>query len=345
MFTLLDRYRVNALHVRDDAATGLKAIIAIHNTRFGPALGGCRFVHYHSTDAALEDAVRLARGMSYKAVMAGLPQGGGKSVILKPRGPHDREALFREFGRFVDSLGGEYITAIDAGTGARDMDWIGEHTPHVTSTSHEVNPSVFTARGVYEGIRAAVRHKLDRDDLEGLRIAVQGLGNVGWRLCEHLHAAGARLIVSDIEPERVQRAVQTLGAEAVAPEDIYAVPCVVFAPCGLGGIINPETLKHLHCRIVAGSANNQLLSEADGVTLHKHGILYAPDYVINAGGLIYASLNHLGHSLSEIETKTLRIGETLLDLFEQADTCNLPPSVMADQLAESRLYGELSRAA
>ena len=345
MFDLLDQYRVNELHVRDDAATGLKAFIAIHNTRFGPALGGCRFIPYDSSDNALLDAVRLARGMSYKAVLAGVPQGGGKAVIMKPPGSFDGEALFRSFGRFVQDLGGRYITAVDAGTSAREMDWICKETQHVTSTSTEDNPAVYTARGVFEGIGAAIRHQLGQDHLQGLKVAVQGIGNVGYRLCEMLHQAGAELIISDINEQQTRRAAAAFGAKVVAPEAIYAVPCDAFAPCGLGGILNEQTLPQLNCRVVAGSANNQLASAQQGRWLHEQGILYAPDYVINAGGLVYASLHHLGKAHTLIEEKTKRIAHTLTEIFRQSAQKDLATSAIADALAEKRLYQTLSEAA
>ncbi len=345
MFDLLDHYRVNELHVRDDAATGLKAFIAIHNTRFGPALGGCRFIPYQTSENALLDALRLARGMSYKAVLAGVPQGGGKSVIIKPSGNFDAEALFRCFGRFVQDLGGRYITAIDSGTSAREMDWISKETRHVTSTSQEDNPSVYTAQGVFEGLSAAVRHQLGRDHLRGLRVAVQGIGNVGYQLCKLLNQAGAKLIVADINDAQARRAVKEFEAEIVAPEDIYGAPCDVFAPCGLGSVLNEKTLPQLKCRVIAGSANNQLATGEQGRWLHQQGILYAPDYVINAGGLVYASLHHLGKSQALIEEKTKRIAHTLTEIFRQSLQKDVATSVIADQLAEKRLYQTLSEAA
>ncbi|OZG74609.1 amino acid dehydrogenase [Hahella sp. CCB-MM4] len=345
MFDLLDHYRVNELHVRDDAATGLKSFIAIHNTRFGPALGGCRFISYTSPDDALLDALRLARGMSYKAVLAGVPQGGGKSVIMKPKGQFDAEAIFRSFGRFVDDLGGRYITAIDSGTTAKEMDWISKETRHVTSTSSEDNPSNYTARGVFEGLKAAVRHKLGQDRLNGIRVAVQGIGNVGYQLCHLLHEAGASLIVSDINQEAIKRAHQDFGATVVSVDEIYSVECDVFAPCGLGSIINDQTLSLLKCAVVAGSANNQLKHHEHGQWLHDEGILYSPDYVINAGGLVYASLHHLGKPQHLIEEKTKRIAHTLSEIFKQSEQKDLATSVIADQLAEQRLYQKLSEAA
>ncbi|WP_020405147.1 Leu/Phe/Val dehydrogenase [Hahella ganghwensis] len=345
MFDLLDHYRVNELHVRDDAASGLKAFIAIHNTRFGPALGGCRFISYDSTDDALLDAVRLARGMSYKAVLSGVPQGGGKSVIMKPHGQFDSEAIFRCFGRFVEDLGGRYITAIDSGTTAREMDWINKETRHVTSTSSEDNPAIYTARGVFEGLKAAVRYKLGNEHLQGIRVAVQGIGNVGYQLCQLLHEAGASLLVSDINQDALKRAQADFSAQVVDPDNIYDAECEVFSPCGLGSIINDETLQRLRCAIVAGSANNQLKHHQHGQWLHDEGILYAPDYVINAGGLVYASLHHLGKPQQLIEDKTKRIAHTLSEIFKQSEQKGLATSVMADQLAEQRLYQKLSEAA
>jgi len=337
MFHLLKAHHVSDLHFKYDPNSGLKAIIAIHDTRKGPALGGCRFLHYNSTDDAVKDALRLAKGMSFKAVMAKLPQGGGKSVIMKPNGHFNRQELFTAFGKFVEELNGRYITAIDSGTSAVEMDIINQQTPHVTSTSHEDNPSIYTAQGVFEGIKAAVKSKFKQDNLKGIRVAVQGLGNVGYPLVQALHHAGAVLMVSDINAVRLNHVATEFGATAVAADEIYSADCDVFSPCGLGAIVNRRTLPQFNCQIIAGSANNQLATEKDGQQLFEQGILYAPDYVINGGGLIYASMNHIHKTSTEIAQKTGEIASTLTEIFIKAETQNMPSSKVADLIAQQRL--------
>lgn len=339
MFHLMEAGLVSDLHFKYDPLCQLRAIIAIHSTRMGPALGGCRFIEYDDTESAVTDAIRLARGMSYKAVMAGLEQGGGKSVIIKPRGEFDRAALFKAFGQFVNELGGRYITAIDAGTNAADMDIIETQTAYVTSTSHEDNPSMYTAHGVFGGIKAAVTSRLGRNSLQGIRVAIQGLGNVGMPLAKHLHEAGARLVVSDIDAQRTAQAAQNFDAEVVDPDAIYSATCEVFAPCGLGAILNESSIAQLKCQIVAGSANNQLAEATDGERLFARDILYAPDYVINGGGLIYAALHHRKKPLSQIQQKTEHIAQTLSEIFTRATDEGCATSAIADRMAESRLYG------
>ncbi len=345
MFDVLDHCQVNELHVRDDAASGLKAIIAIHNTRFGPALGGCRFIHYDSEHLALEDAARLARGMSYKAALADVPQGGGKAVIMKPKESVDPSALFAEFGRFVESLQGRYITAIDSGTSAQEMDIIAQHTAYVTSTSAAGNPSPYTARGVFEGIRAAVKHKFGTPSLQGLRIVVQGVGNVGFVLGKLLDRAGADVIVSDVNARAVDLAMGAFASGVVAPEEASSTPCDVFAPCGLSKAIHDENCDQLQCAIIAGSANVQLAHHELGAFLHQRGILYAPDYVINAGGLIYASLNYHQAPTQRIQEKVQGIYATLDQIFSESERDQLPPSQIADRIAEHRLAHALDHAA
>lgn len=350
MFELLDQYQVNELHVRYDAASGLKAFIAIHNTDLGPALGGCRFIHYPQESLAIRDVVSLARGMSYKAALADVPQGGGKSVIIKPSGKYDPQALFSEFGHFVESLKGRYITAIDSGTTSKEMDIIHSTTGHVTSTSKAGSPSIHTARGVFEGIRSSVKCKLNRDSLEGLRVAIQGVGNVGYALGRMLAKEGAEVIVSDVDQGRVNLALEHFAVKAVAPDMIVREPCAVFAPCGLSNVINEVTIDQLVCRIIAGSANVQLAHADLGMRLHNKGILYAPDYVINAGGLIYASLTHsdviqqattpmseVGVIQDIIQKKVTQIGSTLSEIFERSARENLATSSIADRMAEEKL--------
>lgn len=341
MFDMIERADLDTLHFCSDRKSGLRAVIAIHNTRLGPALGGCRCVSYISDEAAITDVIRLAKGMSYKAALANVPQGGGKAVILKPAEPFDRVALFRAFGRFVNDLGGRYITSVDSGTLVSDMDEVARMTPYVSgSLADGLDPSPVTALGVYSGICAAVRHRLGRETLDGIHVAVQGVGNVGYALAALLHENGAELTVSDTDKERMQRCVEDFNARTAAPDAIHAVECDVFAPCGLGGVLNENTVPQLRCSIVAGAANNQLATDAQGAALHKRGILYAPDYVINAGGLIQVSLGYLKKPAEEIHRRTLALGSALSDLFDKSRSDDCPPEQIANQVAEAILYGD-----
>lgn len=339
MFNQMEGARLEALHLAQDPVTGLRAIIAIHDTRLGPALGGCRYLAYPDDDSALRDAIRLARGMSYKAALAGLPHGGGKAVILRPAHVPDRAALFEAFGRMVETLGGRYITAVDSGTSSLDMDCVALHTRHVTSTQAAGDPSPCTALGVFAGIRASALARLGSDDLEGLRIAVQGLGNVGYALAEQLAAAGAELLVSDLDPGRVQLAVEQLGAHPVASDALLTTPCDILAPCGLGGVLNAQSAPQLRCAVVAGAANNQLASPDIADLLEARGILYAPDYVINSGGLIHVALRHRGDDMLAITAHLARIGQRLTDIYAHAQADKRSPARVADALAERLLYG------
>lgn len=339
MFNQMEGARLEALYLAQDPVTGLRAIIAIHDTRLGPALGGCRYLAYPDDDSALRDAIRLARGMSYKAALAGLPHGGGKAVILRPAHVPDRAALFEAFGRMVETLGGRYITAVDSGTSSLDMDCVALHTRHVTSTQAAGDPSPCTALGVFAGIRASALARLGSDDLEGLRIAVQGLGNVGYALAEQLAAAGAELLVSDLDPGRVQLAVEQLGAHPVASDALLTTPCDILAPCGLGGVLNAQSAPQLRCAVVAGAANNQLASPDIADLLEARGILYAPDYVINSGGLIHVALRHRGDDMPAITAHLARIGQRLTDIYAHAQADKRSPARVADALAERLLYG------
>lgn len=338
MFALMQSTRTQSLHLCIDPATGLKAVIAIHNERRGPALGGCRYLAYPDDETAMADAIRLAQGMTYKAALAGLPLGGGKAVII--RNPHveNRAALFEAFGRFVDSLEGRYITAIDSGTSTLDMDCIAQSTQHVTSTTAAGDPSPHSAMGVFAGIRATAMARLGTDNLEGLRVAVQGLGNVGFALAEQLHAAGAVLLVSDHEPGRVQLAMEQLNAHPVASEALISTPCDIFAPCGLGAVLNSQSVMQLRCAAVAGSANNQLTRLKVADQLEKRGILYAPDYIINSGGLIYVALTHQGCDRGAITAHLARIPTRLTEVFAHAQAEKSSPARVADMLAERLVY-------
>lgn len=339
MFDLMEATRLEKLHVVFDPASGLRAIIAIHNTRLGPALGGCRYLPYADDQSALRDAARLAQGMSYKAALAGLPQGGGKAVIL--RAPHvdNRGALFEAFGRMIESLRGEYITAVDSGTSSADMDCIAQHTAYVTSTTAAGDPSPHTALGVFAGIQASARARLGSADLSGLRIAVQGLGHVGYALCEQLAAAGAELLVSDLDSGKVQLAVEQLGAQPVASEALLITPCDILAPCGLGGVLSSPVVAQLRCAAVAGAANNQLARTEVADELEARGILYAPDYVINSGGLVFVSLQHHGEALPAITAHLAKIGTRLTEVYAHAQAERRSPARVADSLAERILYG------
>ncbi|WP_342227792.1 amino acid dehydrogenase [Rickettsiella endosymbiont of Rhagonycha lignosa] len=327
------------LFFKIDQINQLCAIVAIHSTRLGPALGGCRFIEYASIDHAIHDALRLAQGMSYKAALANLPLGGGKTVLMRPKELSDRSAYFRALGRFVNEFKGRYIIAMDSGVVIEDMDSIALETPYVVTTSkHKGNPAPYTALSVLYGIEAAVKFKLHLDHLEGVHVAIQGMGHVGFALANALQKKGARLTVCDNNTELMQHYVKDLKAKIVEPEEIYAVKCDVFSPCALGAVLNDESISQLNTAIVAGSANNQLAEPRHAEVLHQKGILYAPDFVINAGGLIYAYAEYQNrlnreHVVQHIST----IYSTLLKIFKTAHEENKPPSIIADSLAESRL--------
>lgn len=339
MFDKIEQAHLCELHVRSDEETGLKALIAIHNTRLGPAIGGCRCIPYPDDDAAMEDAIRLAKGMSYKAALAGLPQGGGKSVLIQPKQFKNRHAYFERFGEFVDSLSGRYITSLDSGTSIEDMNDIAKSTHFVSGTQADgCNPSPVTALGVVEGIKRAVQFKLNRPDLENVHVAIQGVGHVGLEIAEQLFKLGAKLTVTDINQDALQHCQQHFNAAVVSPGEIFDVACDVFCPCGLGGVINDTTVHRLQCKIVAGSANNQLHFESHGQNLHEQGILYAPDFIINAGGLIHVSFRHNKQSDDDIVRKTLQLKETLTEVFTRSEEKGLPCNLIANQMAEQILY-------
>lgn len=326
------------LHFKVDPVTGMKAMVAIHSTKLGPALGGCRFIQYPSTSYAIYDAMRLARGMSYKAALVNLPLGGGKAVIIEPTQTYDRTSYLHQFGQFVNELNGRYITALDSGTELADMDIIAEHTPYVASLSSDNgNPSPYTAKGVVCGIRAAVAFKLGKEYLEGLHVAIQGLGHVGYEVARILHGLGAKLSVSDVNPQRVEKAFKAFDATPVASECIHKVPCDVFSPCALGAIINDATINELQTSIIAGAANNQLAHAYHGEQLHQKGILYATDYVINAGGLILAASKYLRTPAAQVDKQIDGIGSSLLQIFTRSAEENLPTSQIADTMAQEKL--------
>ncbi len=332
----------------EDAASGLKAIIAVHSTALGAAAGGCRLWSYDTSDAAVIDALRLSRGMSYKNAMADLPMGGGKAVILGPVAPQNRTRVMQAFGRAVDSLGGQYITAEDVGISVSDMEIVATQTKHVGGLSgggltggagkSGGDPSPYTARGVRVGIEAAVRAKLGRDDLSGLSVAVQGLGHVGMYLCEELFALGANLVVADIHADRVAEAQKRFGAMAASVDDILTQAVDVVAPCALGGTISAYAARYIKARIIAGAANNQLLTAEAGTILAERGVLYAPDYVINAGGIIMVQAELSGNNDTAVVTaKVDAIGPRLDAIFARAARESVITNEVADAMAKDKL--------
>ncbi|MHB1194068.1 MAG: Leu/Phe/Val dehydrogenase [Longimicrobiales bacterium] len=317
---------------------GYKGIIAIHDTTMGPALGGTRFWNYASEVDAIEDAFRLARGMTYKAAVTGLNLGGGKSVIIGDNKTKDREMIFRAHGRAVESLAGRYITAEDVGTSPDDMEFVAMETDHVVGMlGRSGDPSPVTAYGVYMGIKACARFRYGSDSLEGRHIAVQGVGHVGYYLCKDLAEEGAKLTVCDIDKDRAARAVEEFGAKVVDGDAIYEVKADIFAPCALGAIANDQTIPHFKFDILAGAANNVLAHSQHGELLEKKGILYAPDYVINAGGLINVYGEMHDWSSDRSMRKAGDIYNTLLRIFERAKSEGIPTSAAADKVAETRI--------
>lgn len=326
-----------------DPDVGLKAIIAVHSTVLGPAAGGCRMWNYASDEEAVFDVLRLSRGMSYKNAMAGLSLGGGKAVIIGDAKKDKTPELMRSFGRFVDRLGGLYITAEDVGMSVQDMAHVSEETKYVVGLASGAaasgDPSPYTAHGIYSGIEAALRHKRGSADLNGVKVAIQGIGNVGYNLARELVEAGAQLVVADIEPKRVERAVRELGASAVDLKDILFQDVDVLAPCALGAVINDETIDRIKAPIIAGGANNQLERDDHGEKLARRGTLYAPDYVINGGGIMNCSLEYDGSFASRDASMTWveNVGATLEEIFVEADKSGKPTNVVADELARKRI--------
>jgi len=312
--------------------------IAIHSTALGPAIGGTRFWHYENDEAAIKDLLRLARGMTYKNALAGVPFGGGKSIIVRDDQPFDREQLFRAHGRFVETFGGHYITAEDVGTSPADMEFVRMETNHVAGLlGKSGDPSPVTARGVFRALQAAAKHRWGSDDVTGKTVALQGCGHVGYYLASNLRQAGARLIASDVDAGKVERVVKEFGAVAVAPDEIYGSAADIFAPCALGGIINDQTIPQLKVEVIVGGANNQLLEMRHGDDLHRLGLLYAPDYAANSGGVINGCRELLGWETSQSAAKVDEIYDTLLDIFRVADKEGIPTYKAADRLAERRL--------
>ncbi|MDZ4676189.1 MAG: Glu/Leu/Phe/Val dehydrogenase [Oligoflexia bacterium] len=320
---------------------GLKAIIAIHNTTLGPALGGTRMWTYKSDEDALIDVLRLSKGMTYKAAAAGLNLGGGKAVIIGDPKKDKSEALFRAFGRFIEGLNGRYFTAEDVGTDVNDMEFINMETQYVTGIDighgGSGDPSPFTAHGTLMGIKACIKEKMNTDSLKGLKVAVQGVGSVGKHLVELLHKEKAQIVITDTDKERVQAISSQYGCDAVSPEDIYSQNVDIFSPCALGAVINDDTINLLKCSIVAGGANNQLKDARHGDILKDKNILYAPDYVINAGGLMNVYLELEGYSHERALNMTRGIYYNLRKVFAIAKNENIPTYKAADRMAEERI--------
>ena len=328
------------IHIKFDASTGLRAIVAINNLKLGPAIGGCRIAHYSNVDAAIEDALRLGYMMSYKAAISNLPHGGAKAVIIKPKVIKDRRKFLLAFGDFVNDLGGRYITAMDSGTSEADMDIIAERTQYVTCTSASGaggDPSPMTAFGVRRSIESAVKFKLGRDSIKDIHVSIQGAGHVGYYLAKELHALGARMTMCDNNETSLQRCVDEFGVSVCSVNEIFNIKADVFAPCALGKVLNFETIKRLKVEIVAGSANNQLAHHNYGTLLHERGILYAPDFVANAGGLIYVAAIYDHGSFEQAHQQVSDIYNILMPIFERSISENISTSNIAEQIALSKL--------
>ena len=334
----LGHEQVVFFHHRD---SGLRCVIAIHSTVLGPAFGGLRMWPYASEADAVRDTLRHSREMTFKSALAGLNLGGAKAVVIGNPESDKNEALFRALGRFIHSLGGRYITTEDVGTNADDMEWIRHETPHVVGVPQESggsgDPSRFTALGTLHGIRACLEFKYGHSDLQRVSFAVQGAGQVGYHLVKALRAAGAKVFVTDINEDRVEHVVDECGAEAVPMAQIYDVEANVFSPCALSAIINEDTLPRLRCDIVAGGANNQLESEDLGTELDRRGILYAPDYAINAGGLMNSALELEGYSEAQANRSVARIHGIITRILQLAARESIPTWQAAHRLAEERL--------
>ena len=336
-----------SVHAFHDEKTGLKAIVAVHSTARGPAAGGCRMWPYESSEAALTDVLRLSQGMSYKNAMADLELGGGKSVIIGDSRTQKTPELFQAFGRAVDSLGGRYFTAEDVGVSVSDIMEAGKFTRYAVgvegSKAGSGDPSPVTAEGVFRGLKLAAKHGLGRDDLNGATVALQGVGHVGAYLADKLHAAGARLIVTDVNQEALRQVADKTGAEIVAPDAIFDTDAEIFAPCALGAIVNPQTLPRLKCKVIAGGANNQLSTPEVGRAVFERGIVYAPDYVINGGGIINVASEVRGMQRDEaydpqwVEGKLSRLMETLDEVLARSAADRRPTHEIADAMAQERI--------
>lgn len=342
LLALADERGYGDFHVKIDPVTGLHAIIAIHSTTLGPAIGGCRCAHYERFEDAVVDALNLGRGMSLKAAIHNLPHGGGKAVLIKPKdGISDRAAYFKALGRFVDQCGGRYITAVDSGTTPADMDAVVQETPYVLCNTFDDgssgDPSPATATGVLRALQAAIKFKLNRDDMTGLHIAVQGLGNVGMSLAQQIHELGGKLSVCDVNPANTDAAAKNFGATVVEPTEIHQVECNAFAPCAFGGVLNDSTIPELRTQIVCGAANNQFAKPEHSELLAQRDILFVPDFVANGGGLIAVSVVYAKQPLDNITRLVDGIYDTTLDILTQAQSKNKLTDRMAIEIAEGRI--------
>ena len=338
--TEMSKYRHEKVLFVNNEKAGLKAIIAVHNTNLGPAIGGCRLWNYDSYDDALFDVLRLSRGMSHKNAVAGLPHGGGKGVIIAD--PSQKtEAMFEAFAEAVNNLGGDYITAEDVNTTCDDALVMLRKTKHICGLpQNSGDPSPFTARGVWQGIKATAKVALGRDSLEGVTIAIQGLGKVGYDLARYLHNDGAKLIVGNRSNKAaLERAADEFGATVVGTNEILSAECDILAPCALGAILNPNTIPNLRCKAVAGAANNQILDDASGLALKARGIYYAPDFVINGGGVINAAAEVDGpYKVEEVLKKVDNIYNTIEHILTESKATGEPEGVIATRYAESLIY-------
>lgn len=339
IFEYMEKYKYEELIFYHDNTTGLKAITCIHSTKLGPSLGGTRLWNYKTEEEAIEDALRLARGMTLKSAAAGLDLGGGKTVIIGDPEKVKSEAFWRSYGRYIESLNGRYITAEDVNTSPDDMDYIARETQFVAGLREKSgDPSPMTAYGVYKAIKASAFKQWKDNSLKGKKVSVQGLGHVGYVLCEFLHKEGAFLVVSDINQSRVDRVVKEFSAKAVSADDIYSQEVDIFAPCGLGAIINDETIPKLKCKIIAGSANNVLKEEHHGDVLKQKGILYAPDYVANAGGVINITFEkESGYDGEAAKRATSKIYDRILEIFKISENENISTNMAAERMAMDRI--------
>ncbi|MCP4414689.1 MAG: Glu/Leu/Phe/Val dehydrogenase [Gammaproteobacteria bacterium] len=320
-----------------DPETGLKAIVSIHDTTLGPGVGGCRMWQYSSDEQALTDVLRLSRGMTYKNAMAGLNFGGGKSVIIGDSHSMKSDALFKAFGRCLNRLSGHYISAEDVGITTADMAIMNTESDFVAGLEGKSgDPSPFTAYGVYKGMKAAIKHKLNINSLAGLKVSVQGVGHVGYYLCKHLHEEGAELVVTDINQQSIDKVVEKFSAKVVEPEAIYDQEVDIYAPCALGATLNDDTIDRLKCSIIAGAANNQLAKDHHGQVLMNKGILYVPDYIVNAGGIINISFEE-NYQQEAAYNKIDEIYGTLMEVFKTSSKENKPTNLIADHLARERI--------
>jgi leucine dehydrogenase len=343
MSQLLNHAGYERVEMFEDPRSRLRCIVALHSTRLGPAAGGCRFWPYASTDGAIGDALRLSRGMSYKNAMAGLPLGGGKSVIMRPEGPFDRVALFRAFGDAVQSFGGRYLTAEDVGTSIADMEAAHSRTRYVAGLSARPgraggDPSPWTAMGVFLSLQHTVQRRLGRS-LDGVSVAIQGVGHVGLGLARLLRREGVRLVIADANSDRARGVAAELGVALVDPSAILAADVDVVAPCALGAVLDERSIAAMRAKVVCGAANNQLAGDADAALLHQRGILYAPDYVANAGGIISASAEFLGEDVGKVEQRVARIPLRLSCVFDRAKNKHVSPAVVADEMAREMIVG------